>query len=96
MARPKHDLKSRRIHRLLDEVYRDMFRLEAGLPGAEMGLALALLRSWIASDAPIYEVENWTWLKSICPICLNMIEESLEGNRIAMGCLPIGRGRKQG
>jgi hypothetical protein len=28
-----------------------MFRLEEGRPGAEMGLALALLRAWMATDS---------------------------------------------
>lgn len=36
--------------RIKDEVYRQMFRLEEHRPGAEMGLALALLRAWLAAD----------------------------------------------
>jgi hypothetical protein len=41
---------SRRLTHLQDEVYREMLRPEGGRPGAEMGLALALLRAWVATD----------------------------------------------
>lgn len=58
---------------LKDEVYRHMFRLEANRQGADLDLAVALLRAWLACDvehaAPIRE-----WLKKICPICVAMIE----------------------
>ncbi len=53
--------KARDEH-LKDEVYRQMFRLETNRPGADLGLALALLRAW---------------LKKVCPICLLMIESSV-------------------
>jgi hypothetical protein len=33
----------------MDEVYREMYQLEARHPGAEMGLALALLRAHVAA-----------------------------------------------
>ncbi len=68
---------SRRIHRLMDEVYREMYLLESGRPGAEMGLALALLRARVASDLPPERREDWEWLRTVCPLCLKMIEESL-------------------
>lgn len=71
--------ETRRIHRLMDEVYRQMYLLESGHPGAEMGLALALLRAWVASDRPTRQRKDWEWLKSVCPIGLKMIEESLDG-----------------
>jgi len=77
MARHKHDPKSRRIHRLMDEVYREMFRLEAGRPGAEMGLALALLRAWVAADLRSEHCTDWNWLNVISPLGLKMIEDSL-------------------
>ena len=78
MTRRQSEPKSRRITRLMDEVYREMFLLEAGRPGAEMGLALALLRAWVAAETPAEQKRDWKWLKTICPICLKMIEESLD------------------
>jgi hypothetical protein len=51
MSPPKPAVRSRKSHRnqgeqLKDEVYRQMFRLEESRAGAEMALALALLRAW--------------------------------------------------
>jgi hypothetical protein len=40
MPKRKRQQEPRRIHRLMDQVYREMFRLEGGYAGAEMGLAL--------------------------------------------------------
>jgi hypothetical protein len=74
-TRGKH-AKTRRVTRLQDEVYREMFRIEGGLPGAEMGLALALLRAWVAMDRVLDDDREW--LRKISPICLRMIEDSLE------------------
>ena len=70
----------------MDEVYREMFLLEAGRPGAEMGLALALLRAWVAAEIPAKQGRDWNWLRTICPVCLKMIEESLDdcGTVVAM------------
>lgn len=78
MTRRKNDPGLRRINRMMDEVYREMFQLEAMRPGAEMGLALALLRALVAAGAPSEKNEDWNWLRSICPFCLKMIEESLD------------------
>ncbi len=39
-----------RGERMKDEVYRQMFLLEESRPGAELGLALALLRAWLFAD----------------------------------------------
>ena len=36
--------------RLRDEVYRQMFRVEAGRPRAEVELAIALLRAWMGLE----------------------------------------------
>ncbi len=63
---------------LKDEVYRQMFRLEESRPGAEMGLALALLRAWMAAGSEPASNEEGDWLKKVSPICLEMIETSLE------------------
>jgi len=65
---------SRRCERLKDEVYRQMYRLEASRPGAELALAIALLRAWNASDSEAEPPQSREWLKKICPICLPMIE----------------------
>ena len=56
MAARKTAFRSKALHRnrggdLKDEVYRQMFRLEESRPGAEMGLALALLRAWLAAES---------------------------------------------
>jgi hypothetical protein len=73
---------TRRNHgeRLKDEVYRQMFRLEADRPGADLALAIALLRGWLASSAEPGVPESSEWLKKICPICLLMIEVSRQGS----------------
>jgi hypothetical protein len=61
---------------LKDEVYRHMFRLEANRRGADLDLAVALLRAWLASDAERGASAVHEWLKKICPICVSMIEAS--------------------
>jgi len=54
-----------------------MYQLEARHPGAEMGLALALLRAHVAADFSSEKSMDWDWLKNVSPICLKMIEDSL-------------------
>jgi hypothetical protein len=79
---------SQRLTRLQDEVYREMLRLEGRRPGAEMGLALSLLRAWVASNNTSDAISDCTtWLRTICPICLKMIEESLEQSSTAFALL---------
>jgi hypothetical protein len=63
---------------LQDEVYRQMFRLEEGRSGSELGLALALLRAWIATDSKPEGAGNRKWLSKVSPICLQMIETALK------------------
>jgi len=75
-----------RTAQLKDEVYRQMFRLEEGRPGSEMGLALALLRAWIAADSKPGGAKNWDWLRKISPICLQMIETALKSNATTLHC----------
>ena len=72
--------KSRHLHgeRIKDEVYRQMFRLEENRPGSEMGLALALLYAWQEWASKPESSEERVWLKKISPICLQMIEASLQ------------------
>jgi len=74
------------IARLKDEVYRQMYRLEEGRSGAELGLALALLRTWIATDSKPEGAENRKWLRKVSPICLQTIESALKRNAPALPC----------
>jgi hypothetical protein len=69
-----HAARPRRSEPLKDEVYRQMFRLESNRPGAELELALALLRAWLAADSESENAEERQWLRKICPICMVMIE----------------------
>ena len=66
----------RRANHLKDEVYREMLLLEVNRPGAEMGLALALLRAIVQSESLSEQGEFRDWLKKICPVGLRMIEVS--------------------
>jgi hypothetical protein len=75
--------------KLKDEVYRQMFRLEEDRPGAEMGLALALLRAWLAADSRPGSAENRDWLKKVSPICLQMIEADL---KFGVATIPCAKG----
>jgi len=74
------------IARLQDEVYRQMFRLEEGRSGSELGLALALLRAWIATDSKPEGAGNREWLGMVSPICLRMIETALNKNAPTLPC----------
>jgi len=71
-------MRSRNSNRLKDEVYRQMFRLEESRPGSELGLAMALLRAWLAGDGNPASIEDSDWLKKVSPIGLQMIEKSLQ------------------
>lgn len=70
--------QTRKANRLQDEVYREMFLLESKAPGAEMGLALALVRAMAATTHMADRAEIREWLANICPHCLSMIERALE------------------
>ena len=69
--------QSRKVNHLKDEVYREMLRLEVNRPGAEMGLALALLRAIVQSESLTEQAEYREWLKTICSVGLRMIETAL-------------------
>jgi len=75
-----------RSGRIRDEVYRQMFRLEEGRSGSELGLALALLRTWIATDSKSEGAGNREWLSKVSPICLQMIEAALKKNALTLPC----------
>lgn len=72
--------------RAKDEVYRQMFRLEENRPGAEIGLALALLRAWLAAESNSESGSERVWLKNISPICLQMIETALQATDTVSPC----------
>ena len=69
-------LLKRHHERLQDEVYRQVFRLEAHRQGAELDLSVALLRAWQAAGEVSALDQDWQWLKKICPICIEMIERA--------------------
>lgn len=74
----------RRLDHLKDEVYREMLRLEAEQPGAEMGLGLALLRAVVHARTPANDAAFQQWLTTVCSLGLKMIEDSLhESTRCA-------------
>ncbi len=85
MKAPKTGLSSSandlvRPGRIKDEVYRWMFLLEERRAGSEMGLALVLLRAWQAAATTPANKEQREWLKKVSPICLEMIDNALDGS----------------
>ncbi len=78
MRRKKSSNPIRRSNRLKDEVYREMYLLESSRPGSEMGLALALLHAWTEADSLPQDDEVKVWLRQICPLCLRLIEDSMD------------------
>jgi hypothetical protein len=64
-----------------------MFRLEERRPGAEMGLALALLRAWLAEGSKPAGNEERDWLKKISSICMEMIEAALQAGGSGHSCV---------
>lgn len=70
----------------MDEVYREMYLLEAGRSGAELDLALALLRAWVATDSKREGTGNREWLSKVSPICVQMIEAALNRNTPTLPC----------
>lgn len=76
VATRKSRARTKPMIRLQDEVYREMLRLEGGRPGAEMGVALALLRAWVAME--LVPDGDREWLVRVSPVGLRMIEDSLE------------------
>ena len=86
---PTRPGKPRRTHdeRLKDEVYRHMFRLEGNRPGADLDLAVALVRGWLDADSGRGRPAMRDWLKKICPICLSMIEASQQTSDTGQRCI---------
>jgi hypothetical protein len=75
-----------RGERVKDEVYRQMFLLEEGRSGSEIGLALVLLRAWLEVESRPASHEERDWLKKVSPICLDMIETALQAPGTAHPC----------
>lgn len=75
---PSVSARHNRGERVKDEVYRQMFLLEESRSGAAIGLALALLRAWLAAESKPTTDEERDWLKKISPICVEMIEAALQ------------------
>jgi hypothetical protein len=71
---------------LKDEVYRQMFRLEAGRPGAASQLAVALLRAWIELEGSPKPASGRVWLRKICPICIGLLEASRDPSQPRRDC----------
>jgi hypothetical protein len=72
--------------RAKDEVYRQMFRLEERRPGAEIGLAIAILHAWLTAESNSESSLERVWLKNITPICLRMIETALQATDTVSNC----------
>lgn len=81
-AKSNTPYRKQAVH-LKDEVYRQMMRLEEGFPGAEMGLAIALVQAWQATGSQAESSADRDWLKKVSPICLQMIETALNSYNIA-------------
>jgi hypothetical protein len=79
----------RRTHdeRLKDEVYRHMFRLEANRPGADLDLAVTLVRGWLDANTGRGRPAMREWLTKICPICLSLIEASQQTSDTHQRCI---------
>jgi hypothetical protein len=78
MANKRRKASQFRGEHLKDEIYRQMFRLEAGRAGASIALAVALLRAWVAADSQREDCETRQWLLKISPICIEMIEPAIQ------------------
>jgi hypothetical protein len=81
-------IRGSKTERIKDEVYRQMFRLEERRAGAEIKLALAMLRAWMDFDKGPSDCEERDWLKKVSPICLEMIESALRSGGPAHPCSP--------
>ena len=72
----RRQVSAKTANRLKDEVYRQMLRLEAMRPSADLLLAVALLHAWEALELQPMDSEPRQWLRRICPLCVRMIEAS--------------------
>ena len=70
--------------RMQDEVYRGMFLVEEGRPGAQLRLALALLRAWQANASDATSGKQQEWPKKVSPICIEMLDGPVGGGGTAI------------
>jgi hypothetical protein len=66
-------VSTRAADRLKDEVYRQMLRVEAGRPAAQIPLAVALLQAWMMLEEQPCESEARQWLRTVSPVCVRLI-----------------------
>jgi len=71
-------LRRNRCVQFKDEVYRQMFLLEERRSGAELGLAIALLRAWLDVESKPATEDDRAWLEKVSPICLDMITTAVQ------------------
>lgn len=69
-------VSARTADRLKDEVYRQMLRLESRHASADLWLAVAVLRAWLALEKQPSDCEARRWLRRLTPVCLRLIEEA--------------------
>jgi hypothetical protein len=79
------ELGHKQTDELKDEVYRQMFRVEAGRAGAAGQLAVALLRAWMSLDSSPRTASDRLWLRKICPVCIGLLEASVDSARSSSG-----------
>ena len=58
-----------------NEILHQMLRLEAHRPGADLALAIVLLKAWEEFGKDTGAMSKDLWLKEICPCCIAMLEE---------------------
>ncbi len=71
---PASAVRRRCCDALKDEVYRQMFRLEAGRTGADRELAIALVRAWMKMDVGPRNTLDQIWLRKVSPVCIGLLE----------------------
>jgi hypothetical protein len=76
----------KRNDELKDEVYRQMFRVEEGRPGAAGQLAIALLRAWMSLDSSSRTASHRSWLRKVCPLCIRLLETAADSAPTGDSC----------
>jgi hypothetical protein len=87
VATRAEDPRRARGNKLKDEVYRQMFRLEANRPGADLDLAIALLRGWVTPCPEPEQNQLREWLEKVCTICLLVIEAARQREDTGLRCV---------
>jgi hypothetical protein len=72
-------VSAKTVDELKNEVYRQMFRLEAERPAARVLLAVALLNAWASLEQQPPDCESRQWLRKLSPVCLRMIAAGCRG-----------------